>query len=169
MKYLLILISLLFSFLEGAEKYPNSRKMTQIVSAQSKALAAKHHLNMVGFGTEGPGETKGYILQYEIIKDINIDEAREILVCFVDELVASIEKQAQKKKIPKEPPNFNALFVSISFKDLAHRFQLHDDFLTYACLSKGKVHFSIGIPGTYDLKTIHSEPYEQAYRIVLGG
>lgn len=160
---------LLFSSLYGAEKYPNSTKMTLVVGAQSKALAAKHGLSTIGFGTEGPGETKGYILQYKMLKNVGIDDARIILVHYVDELLTSIHMQAKKKKLLKEPPDFRALYVSIRFKDRKNGFGPEDGFLANICLYKGKIQFTVGIPGTSNLKPIHSEPYEEAYRIVMGG
>ena len=109
------------------------------------------------------GNIKGYSYALRSHQKIDVKDARVLIVKFVEELVERINNEL------KNPIEIKNLEIYIYFFDAERdRPYTQDIGLAIVTLIYEEVRFSVDRKGTFDLETIHVEPYAQAYEKVMG-
>jgi hypothetical protein len=143
---------------------PQVDPITKSVMNQNKNLQAKYHLKPSGFGTIGPG-TKAYILEHDYYHELSINEARALLVNYVEDLKNSLNSDFASQAL-HSPIDEHFLSVSIGFKDTQGRIVREAGKPALISLNKGMVAFaklSENSP-SINYETFQRESYREAIK-----
>lgn len=168
MKRLLIVLSMFFLSSWISLQRSESEELKSIVAKQSKNISSRYPVYLLGFGVSEPKEIKKFIINYESNKEVDIVNARGIIVNLVNELVLEVNCLVEKNSIHLKKLDHLLFYISIGFDGKKTLFNEAEGKIAFVSLSNGTVKYKIYIPATRRFETIFSEPYEEAYKKVYG-
>jgi hypothetical protein len=162
MKYLLISLLAMTSC-----AIPQVDPVTKTVMNQNTNLQKKYHLKHFGFGTIGPGN-KVYILENDYYYTASVDEARLLLVNYVENLKNSLNHDFMSQGLHSTIDE-HFFSVSIGFKDSQGKRIYKEGQTALIALNKGMVSYNHLLDERSGYQTFYQETYQEALRLVQEG
>lgn len=142
------------------------------ISSYAKKMHKKAHWNLEGFGGSFNDDIKNLDLSFGIQKYVDIKEARHLAVEAIDGFLDFVNHDSKTcKYLSHRPFNYKDIKFSFSFdgEDGDHA---GNGYIACVSLLKDQLIYCVYDPTKPSdgnpLEIIHEEPYEEAYKIVMG-
>lgn len=147
MKSFVVRLGLLFAILNIGffgclRPATQEERLVSIGSTSASLVAKKYRLSPLSFGTQGPGDIKGFTAMYRLYQQIEIPQARELIRAAGVDFVEYLNAGMQETGIVRAPFKIEDVYVSISFMDSSNEFISDPQFIARIALCDGMILFS---------------------------
>jgi hypothetical protein len=167
MRIIILLAITLFSISCENQVYNTSNKQkiaNEVRSRVAMQLYKEKELYPSGSGAQMMNEIKMLALSFNYYKNINIEEAREMLISATDKFVNEVNSENEIiKYLYNEKFNQNNVEIRIFLKNRDGS-TVSQGNLRVISILEGILEYDIGDPETGLLKTIHRETYDEALK-----
>lgn len=155
----LILCVLIFCGCTGdLINHPSLNNVNRVYAKQLKAIEPSSNIAGVG----------GMFMVFHLQKHMNLSEARVFYVQQMETLLSILKDYPDTPLLdPEDVFSNNGIYLCFEFKDNSNCIFVEPPYIANLSMCNNKIYYSIR--SSYDLdwtETIHSEPYEEALRIV---
>lgn len=134
------------------------------VLKQNERLRRKYHLDLVGVGLVGPGEIKAIVLDQNVSQEPTIDEARILLVNYIEDLKHLVNKNFEKTN-SHAPIDETFFSIAINFYDPLGILVQRTGKVTRVSQNDGRVRYKI-LKNELLYETVYEETYQDALKAV---
>lgn len=159
-------------FFCGAFVHPpvitEDQRFKTIVRHESDIIANELNISPFGFGVEGPKGIQGITLSYSSNQRVNLHQARRLIIRLAQNVTSRVNNRISTEHLNRSPVDLSFFYFSIGFDGINTLYNENEGEIAFVVISKGIVHYKISRPESKRFIPIHSEPYDEAYRIVFG-
>lgn len=134
-----------------------------VMFSHSKEMKKNHEWVLSGFGGSFyGGDIKKLDLSFALNKNLNIQEARKLIIKGSQILIASMNNNEEiRQYLHHFPFDSTDLNYSIRFEENNYLF-VSSEYVARVLVANGKVYYSVFNPKTDSLERIYEESYEEA-------
>jgi len=162
-KFYIKFLLLSLTFIGCTPLPPHAKAGNTIIAKFAKQSKQTQNLYLVGSGGAFYTNIKQFNFIFHSLEQVNINQAREMMVYNVENLLKMINNEPELQQfLDTRPFDQNNLKIVISFPEDS----LYPDLVAFMFLSQGKVTYCLYDYTTHAYKVLLDEPYEESLRIV---
>lgn len=166
MRVLISITFLIVCYFLSACQHTASEAGYQAIGKYSKKANKEWGWELCGVGGQFGDTIQRFNLDYELVKQADVQEARELIVKGVNEFLEYVNTNEKTRPLLIESPfTSKRLKFGLGFIKPDGSFA-EEQYISYALVLDGKIHYSRKKPNKMGLESVHSESFEEASKII---